>query len=64
MPNGWMDEYSSAAYFAGWAGAKDPLPRGQDCPVEPAKTYLLRRLWRDKYGPLDINAIPAVPMKG
>ena len=36
------------------------MPRREDCPVQPAKTYLLKHLWRKKHGPLDINAIPAI----
>ncbi len=53
----WLDPCSSAQYFDGWKGVKDPVPITADAPVVAPRTFLLKKLWR-KRGLIDINTIP------
>ncbi|HKA88046.1 MAG TPA: transposase [Haliangiales bacterium] len=52
-----LDEYSSAAWFDGWA--VPPTPPPGDPPVAPARTWLLTTGWRDRGGgPLRRDEMP------
>ncbi len=54
----YLDPCSSAAYFDGWKpGPADPIPIERGSPVEPARTWLLNKLWR-RHGLVDVNTIP------
>jgi hypothetical protein len=55
---GWTDRFSSARFFDGWKGRPPPPPPGPDDPVAPARTLLLKRLWR-RHGLIPTDHIPA-----
>ncbi|HKA87772.1 MAG TPA: transposase [Haliangiales bacterium] len=53
----YIDEYSSAAWFTGWA--VPPARRAAEPPVTPARTWLLTAGWRDRGGgPLRRDEMP------
>lgn len=52
-----FDPCSSAEYFSGWKGAKDPVPITPDAPVSAPRTLLLRKLWR-RHQLIELNAVP------
>ena len=54
--DGLVDPYSSAAWFEGWMHKPDPPE--DPCPVERAKTWLLRRGWHDGYWYLHLGELP------
>ena len=54
--DGLVDPYSSAAWFAGWMHKSDPT--GEPCPVERARTWLLRRGWHDGINYLHRGELP------
>lgn len=60
LPNGWIDEFSSAPAFHGWAKSpRHEFNRFHDLPpatVAP-KSFLLRIGWQRR-GRLDVNAVP------
>jgi REP element-mobilizing transposase RayT len=54
---GWIDEYASGAWFAGWT-APVTRPEG-DAPVMKPKTWLLTTGWRERGGgPIRRNEMP------
>ncbi|HKA91203.1 MAG TPA: transposase [Haliangiales bacterium] len=58
LPPSYMDEYSSAAWFTGWAAP--PKRPAAEPPIAPPRTWLLTTGWRDKAGgPLRLDELPA-----
>jgi hypothetical protein len=62
VPHGvkrWVDPFSSARYFDGWADPPpiEPPEPGEAWPVAPARTYLLMTLWRQR-GLIGISETP------
>ena len=54
----YLDEYSSAAWFTGWA--TPPTPPPGDAPVARAATWLLATGWRERGGgPIGRDEMPA-----
>jgi hypothetical protein len=54
--DGLVDPFSSAQWFEGWMHKPDPPE--EPCPVERAKTWLLRRGWHDGYWYLHRGELP------
>jgi len=54
---GWLDPYSSSAWFDGWSGRAPPRWPKQGDPVAAPKTWLVRRRWRT-LGLISINSVP------
>jgi len=50
-----LDPASSARWFDGWTGGEER--RGAECPVAPARTWLLAVGWR-RHGPIDPADVP------
>ncbi len=60
LAGGWLDPYSSAPHFDGWAGETHTEPQlTGDAVTAAPKSWLLRTGWR-QHGPLDPNRIPGL----
>jgi REP element-mobilizing transposase RayT len=58
LARNWIDPFSSAPTFTGWAGATiTSAGATREEITRPAEFYLLTRGWK-RYGPLDPNAVP------
>ena len=58
MSPGWLDPYSSAAQFHGWAGTRHPPhPRHRERATPAACTWLLRHGW-ERAGPIRVDEVP------
>jgi len=60
-PKGWLDPFSSSAWFDGWRDCSETRRKraraGDERPVAPAKTWLLRVGWR-RHGLIGSAEIP------
>ena len=53
----WVDPYSSAPAFDGWAESPRMMHEDVDCGTSPATTWLLTTGWR-RHGPIAIDEVP------
>jgi putative transposase len=58
VPDGYIDEGSSARFLLGFAGRDPPPPPGCNDPVARPGTWLLAVGWWKTHGPIDPNAVP------
>jgi REP element-mobilizing transposase RayT len=69
MPDGWMDPFSSWAWFDGWRDClrarQNQARAGPEAerPVAEPQTWLLRKGWR-RHGLIGVDEIPGVRQKG
>lgn len=58
IPDGWLDDASSARFLVGFAAMKRPGPPQRGDPVAAPRTWLLNTGWLLRHGPIDPNATP------
>ena len=58
LPYNFLDPYSSAFHFDGWHGVKVTPAPGRSPPVARARTWLLRKGWRQVEGPISPRTVP------
>ncbi len=65
MDEGWIDPFSSWAWFDGWRDnieTRQPAARATKAPVAPAPTWVLNCGWR-RHGLIEVDEIPRLRLK-
>jgi REP element-mobilizing transposase RayT len=61
LPSGWIDEYSSGAWFQGWT--RPPPAQYGPAPIAAPTTWVLTSGWRDKAGgPIGPDEVPVATL--